>query len=346
MKVYLTGSYEWRQTFLGYGVAAHHSYETMKLLGLDVKYRDKDSEEINYDADIEICMNYGNNYTFYCDRSYKIGYSPWESTTFPADWLKGMSKCDEVWVTSNWVKFWLEKQLPNKEIFVYTHGLDPLWVPKKRTSRNKPFTFLHIGEPFSRKDGQMVVDTFVKLYGNNSDYLLIMKCSQMNTTYVTDPVTGQRLSPSSLYSNILIYESYFDDKQMKTLYNNCDVFLYPSWGEGFGFNPLQAISMGIPVISTSEWAEYKEFITLPISSRYEISPWQEIHPGMMLKPNAKEFELAMRYAVNNYEDLCNRAWKNCFEVHKKFDWDIVTKPAVERLKNIYNSRIKNSSMVN
>jgi len=58
----------------------------------------------------------------------------------------------------------------------------------------------------------------------------------------------------------------------------------------------------------------------------------------MYKPNANELLKAMEVAKKNHSDWCKLAFKNSFEVHKKFDWIRVTKPAVHRLKKIYENR--------
>lgn len=42
------------------------------------------------------------------------------------------------------------------------------------------------------------------------------------------------------------------DLEMKTLYKNASCFVMPSTHEGFGFPPLEAMAMGVPVISSQE----------------------------------------------------------------------------------------------
>ena len=127
------------------------------------------------------------------------------------------------------------------------------------------------------------------------------------------------------------------EEQMVGLYNQCDVFVYPSWGEGFGFQPLQALAMGMPVISVDGWAEYKDYITWPVDSKWEISPWQDKHPGYMMKPNKEQLKEKMIESINNYSNVLQDTFKKSFEIHKKYDWLEVTKPAVERLHVIYNN---------
>jgi glycosyltransferase involved in cell wall biosynthesis len=330
MEISFTGAPEYMATTVGFGKASWNIFSSFRRLGLDPTVK-------NDKAPIGISFCPPHDYTFY-EGQYKIGYTPWESTGYFNGWLEKAAECDEIWTTSKWNKMIFENMF-NREVFVYTHGIDHNFSPRKRKyDSNAPFTFLHIGEPFNRKDGQLVVDTFIRLYGNDPRYHLIMKCTGSNNLWITPPGGGDQVKPDKLYNNITIYDEVFYASEMLALYSAAHCFIYPSWGEGFGFNPLQAMGMGIPTICTAEWAEYKNRITLPLSSTISESPWQTVHPGQQLKPNAEELELLMLDVVQNYSKYSDIAFKNAFILHKEYDWDLVSRPAVGRLKKIQKSR--------
>lgn len=332
MKISFSGAPEYMDRTVGYGEASYHIFENFKKLGVNAVVKDPESL-------IGISFTYPTNYSF-AKHHYKIGYTPWESTEFMAGWKDAMNSCDEVWATSQWTADVYREQL-NVPIFVYEHGIEDRWIPKKRSlKKDKPFRFLHVGEPAFRKDAQMVVDAFIANFGDNPNYELILKCSKMNTTRVFDKESGAVLgSPDAFYPNIKIIESFLSVNQMNSLYDLCDVFVYPSWGEGFGFNPLQSMAMGMPTICTSEWAPYAEYITMPLGSRLATSPWQDIHPGMMLKPDYLELKEHMLNATKDYDKFAKIAFKNSFMLHQKFDWLEVSKPAVKRLEKIHSRLI-------
>lgn len=328
VKISLTGAPEYSDRYVGYGEASYHIMRQFEYQGIQCSIGDPRTK-------IGIAFIQPDKYLF-PKHQYKIGYTPWESTELMPGWKESIdNNIDELWTTSQWCKEMFAKHT-DKPIFVYNHGVLDTWIPKKRSfNKSRPFRFLHIGEPSFRKDGQMVVDAFVALYGNNPKYELVLKCSRMNTTRIFDKDSGEVIgSPDSKYKNIKIIESMLSVEQMDGLYDLCDVFVYPSWGEGFGFNPLQAMAKGIPTICTEAWAEYDNYITMPLDSKLAISPWPATHPGLMYKPNYAELKFYMKDAVEDYESYSNIAYRNSFLIHRDYNWKKVSKPAVERLKEI------------
>ena len=57
----------------------------------------------------------------------------------------------------------------------------------------------------------------------------------------------------------IIHHANVDDLMLKKLYNISDVFLFPSFYEGFGYPPLEAMQCGLPVI-TSNNTSLKEIV--------------------------------------------------------------------------------------
>ena len=331
MKLSLTGvAFKNLQRTAGYGEASYNIYETFKKLGLDVGI------ELPK-ANIELCFTDPANIRFLDPNSYKICYVAWESTDMTKEAKAILNKADEIWATSPWTAEVYKKIFPDKKIFVYKHGINEMWKPKLREKAHKPFTFLHIGEPFSRKDGQLVVDCFTELFGKDENYRLVLKCSGINTTRVWNEKYNTLSSPSAEYKNILEITPPLTTDQMVGLYDLCDVFVYPSWGEGFGFQPLQALASGMPVISTSAWSDYKKYINYEIDYSIVRSPWQKVHQGDMMKPDKNHLKHLMLKSVVEYESLLKETYKNAFIIHEEYDWVKVSEPAVKRLQEIYKN---------
>ena len=57
-----------------------------------------------------------------------------------------------------------------------------------------------------------------------------------------------KIVENSKYKKDIIFAGFIEDKDKPYLYNLADVFVYPSFFEGFGFPPLEAMACGIPTI--------------------------------------------------------------------------------------------------
>lgn len=337
MRIHLTGAFEYMDSRVGFGNAAVNINEQFRKAGIWTSCRNPDtSRKKNYA--LEMCFDQPHRFNFSCPDAYRIGYVPWESTELFPSWHERMQSCNEIWTPNKFGKDIFSHHFPDKEIFIYQHGVGPQYRPMKRKLDNgRPFTFLFIGEPQLRKDGQLVVDTFVRLFGENPNYRLIVKATGINTTTVRDPFSKVKGSPDFFYPNILVITKMLNDNELIDLYNQADVFVYPSWGEGWGFNPLQAMAMGIPTISTHVWSDYAQYITIPIDSTLVRSPWQEVHPGMMYKPNYNQLFNAMKIVKDHYEDLSRIAFKNAFKIHDQYNWERVSEPAIKRIEKIFST---------
>lgn len=315
--------------FVGYGEAAHNIFLALRKAGLNPSINSPT-------ADVEVCFNLPGQYNFFNKDSYKIGYTAWESTDVRPEAKAVMNRVDELWATSEWVGKVYRELFPTKKVFVYKHGINHMWVPEERSTPAKPFTFLHVGEPYSRKDGQMATDAFIELFGEDPDYRLILKCSKLNTIKISHPKYGYLSSPSAVYDNIITIESFLDEYQFRGLHKMSDVFLYPTWGEGFGFQPLQALASGMPVITTVGWSDYAKYVTWPVESHWAPSPWSPVHQGMMMKPNKEDLKRQMLRSVEEYDSVLNQTFKNAFKIHEEYDWDTVSQCAVDHIKEIFD----------
>jgi glycosyltransferase involved in cell wall biosynthesis len=312
---------------VGYGYAGQNIIESLQKLGHRVTHNDQF-------ADVQLNFSQPNDYLFNKNQ-YQIGYTPWESTLVDKPWVDRMNMCDEVWATSKWVKDVYLANGVTKDIKVFPHGVDKVWKAKKRVLKEgEPLRFLHIGEPAPRKAGQLVVDTFIKLFGNNPDYLLTIKAHHSNTTRVY--LGENKIATPNAYKNIRVITDEYSVDQMVNLYQSHHVLVYPSWGEGFGFIPLQALATGMPTICTYDWADYERFLgPLKLKSRLtnEHIPKSIGHPynGMMYKPDAKHLEDLMVEAVINYKAYAGYYFAQSEKVHKEYDWNQLTKNAFDDL---------------
>jgi glycosyltransferase involved in cell wall biosynthesis len=106
---------------------------------------------------------------------------------------------------------------------------------------------------------------------------------------------------------------YVNDAQLRALYENAACFVFPSFYEGFGLPPLEAMSLGCPVV-VSQAASLPEVCG---DLAYYCDPNDP-------KDIAKQIEAALTESVNKL-DLISHArlfqWRNC----AKQTWEIIQK---------------------
>ena len=297
----------------GYGIAGYNVVTSLQRLGHTVPWQDKNTRvQIHFSQP---------QYKKFFKGQYKIMYTPWESTELMEGWKTKFNRCDEVWTTSPLIKNWYEEAGVWKPIHVYEHGIDPRWSKvTERQWEDGPIRFLHVGAPSPRKDARMAVRAFQKAFRKNEDVTLTLKSYGGDHLLVDDP-------------RILRDKRMPTDIQMNQIYMNHDVLVYPSWGEGFGLIPLQAMYYGKPVICTAAWAPYHRFIDrdLKVRSRLVDSPWPEIHPGHMFQPDEEDLVRAYRETYENWDRVRASAQDRQPKVAEEYEWDRLTKNAFSHI---------------
>jgi len=309
----------------GYGYAGENIVKSLNNLGHFVPFQDPKSKvQFNFSQPAHFKLH---------KNQYQISYTPWESTVIPEDWKEYIDACDEIWTTSDWCANVFEDN-GYKVDKVYPHGIDPIWKPYKRQD-DGIIKFLHVGEPAPRKAGQMVVESFISLFGNNPEYSLTIKADQINTTRVYNNFIDKSIigAPEKLYSNINLITEVLTNEELVQLYNSHDVLIYPSYGEGFGFIPFQALATGMPTICTNGWAHYEKYLgPLKLKSKIIDSPWPFPHKGKVFEPNRQHLLELMRDVSINFKAYSNYYFAQSTKIHKDYNWDQLTENA---FKNIF-----------
>lgn len=304
----------------GYGNAGFNVVRSLQELGHAVPYDDPNPK---------VSLNFAmpTQYKFHSGQ-YRIGYTPWESTRLPPNWRTIMNSCDEVWAPTKWVTEVYKNCGIKPPMHVYPHGLDPSFKPVRR-SVTDVVKFLHIGEPALRKGAQMAVDAFRDAFKDREDVHLTVKA--MGTSYVAGWFDGKLANLKGQYNNVTVITEPMLSHELLALYHDHHIMVYPSYGEGFGLIPLQALGTGMPTICTDDWAPYRHFLQdLKLYGRYAHSPWVH-HPGSVYHPDYDMLVQLYRHAAANAEDLIDDFYAQAPDVHAEFNWLDLTEKAFKHL---------------
>ena len=166
-------------------------------------------------------------------------------------------------------------------------------------------------------------------------------CSS-DLTILVDDGTGKKVAPEVAYKNVKTISQSLNFSDYLKLLHNTHCLIYPSWGEGFGMMPLEAMATGMPVVSSWEWAEYKDQISNKIDSSLCDVPdniathLKDTYLRQIYLPNIDSIRYNIRKVYENYNDQFDESFTKSIDIHKQWNWEEVTeKYAIPRLREIY-----------
>lgn len=116
-----------------------------------------------------------------------------------------------------------------------------------------------------------------------------------------------RASRSSSFRDDILFTGFVREEDKAYLYNLARLFVYPSFFEGFGFPPLEAMKCGVPVITshTSSFPEVMGGAALMIDPNniHELSEAMEV----LLRDKS----VYSRFVEKGYNRAKEFSWENC-----------------------------------
>lgn len=112
----------------------------------------------------------------------------------------------------------------------------------------RPF-ILYTGGADQRKNLPRLIRAFAALPKSLREAHHLLLAGRMSEDVV---LSLQHVAESSgLLPGELCFTGYISDEDLLLLYNSCRLFVFPSWHEGFGLPPLEAMACGAPVIGAN-----------------------------------------------------------------------------------------------
>lgn len=177
----------------------------------------------------------------------------------------------------------------------------------KKTKLPKDF-FLAVGTLEPRKNYVTLIEAFAQLHQKYPQYHLII-------------VGGKGWQYEKIFQSIRDHYltkfvhnlGYVSSNSLVKLYNLAKAFVFPSYYEGFGIPPLEAMKSGCPVI-----ASYSSSIPEVVGDA-----------GLLINPESSvEIAAAMIKLIKN-PDLCENLRSEGFLQSKKFSWAVSAKKLLD-----------------
>lgn len=204
----------------------------------------------------------------------------------------------------------------NSKINIIYHGVDSSKYQAASIKRQdkKSFDILFVGRLEKRKNLVSLIKAFKlfkKSYKLQSTSYRLILVGKKGFGFEEIKKTIQRSS----FKKDIILKDYISESEKDELYKNADLFVLPSFYEGFGLPILEAMNYGVPVICSNT------------SSLPEVAG----DAALLINPNnIQEITEAMNKVFND-DSLRNKMIEKGFENVKRFSWEKCAKETVDVL---------------
>lgn len=166
---------------------------------------------------------------------------------------------------------------------------------KKKYNLNKYILYVSRFEP--RKNHLLLLRAFFELELWKNGYKLVLVGSRTLKTPLFDAYMESQ--SGKVRKSVLIIKKA-NRNELKSLYRNCQLFVYPSLAEGFGIPPLEAAASAVPVLCSSSTAmkDFK-FLGDNLFNPEDIEELKE-KIKMILTRNKNEFNVYTETVKLNY----------------------------------------------
>lgn len=213
--------------------------------------------------------------------------------------------------------------MPDSAITNISSAIDELFTPTEVSEERQQVLRAHYGipRPFvmytggidHRKNVEGLIRAFAKLPEDIREYhQLAIVCAVHAPEKERLHLLAKR---HGLGEDALVLTGYVPEQDLLELYNLCEVFVFPSWHEGFGLPALEAMSCGAPVIASNT-------TSLP-----EVVGWEEA----LFDPHSEK-AIAEKITRVMTDDTYRRTLKqHGLEQAKHFSWDATAQTAIHAM---------------
>ncbi len=172
------------------------------------------------------------------------------------------------------------------------------YAPDHRPAEKK--YFLYVGGLDSRKSVDSLLRVFYQLFADGSlRSRLVVAGSSRHAPQALVALLGE-----GLRRGCVELTGYVDDRELARLYAGAIALVYPSQYEGFGMPPLEAMTIGCPVIA-SRMSSIPEVCG---DAAFYVDPWSERGLGEALQIFERDNDLRQRFGSDGRTRAAAFSW--------------------------------------
>tara|TARA_B100001057_G_scaffold74541_1_gene69089 strand:- start:7049 stop:8116 length:1068 start_codon:yes stop_codon:yes gene_type:complete len=184
-----------------------------------------------------------------------------------------------------------------KKISVIYCGVSDRLVPNKAKNKFGKYV-LGVSTLNKRKNFQGLINAFIK--SNLEEYNLVIVGSKNNKVFQKALYNFEEE-----FEKRIIFTGNVSDYELASLFSNAELFVFPSYFEGFGLPPLEAMSLGCPTVVSNT------------SSLPEVCG----NASCYFNPSdVDDISLAIKKVIQN-QNYRSDLIKNGYENIKRFSWE-------------------------
>lgn len=278
----------------------------------------------------------------------KLMYVAWEDNCYPLEWVNEINEnLHGVIASSKFVRDVLLNSGVKVPVKVISNALDSTitsgQVKPFPLKTNKKFKFLHISSAKYRKGVDLLIKAYFSEFTSSDDCCLVIKSFPGPDNLVEQLLNKYRKDDSP--EVIHIQDPNLSDEEIAGLNISCDCAVYPTRGEGFGLPILEAMTLKIPVITTS-YSGHMDFCNsensylldykLSISSENEMvnlnSYWAE--PNVDQLKNYMKEVFQAKNGDSKLEKILKQKVKEAKKIADTISWENSAKEAISFIKSV------------
>ena len=180
----------------------------------------------------------------------------WEESDLPRAWVAQFNReLNLVTVVSRFVAKALRDNGVRVPVAIVGNGSDHAGptaaaVPKVLPPRDGRFRFLHISSGFPRKGVDILLEAWAKAFDADDGALLVIKTFPNPHNDVAGQISALR-DRAPRHAEIVFIDADLADAEIAALHSECDAYVAPSRGEGFGLPVAEAMRHNLPTIVTA-----------------------------------------------------------------------------------------------
>jgi len=301
--------------------------------------------------DIEMLIYPGTRFHKKNESRIVIGASAFETVKFPDHFKQNVEEVDFLWTISQFcVDRYIQIGIPKKKIALFPCGGDVElfnpYVPPSIKKGENTFGFFNVCGWSARKGIPILLNAYLKEFSRDENVLLFIS----GGWYAQENAEKEILDikeeiPKANFPKIVLDWNDLTDFEMPALFNSFDCLCYPALGEGYCKPLAEALSCGIPAISTDA-QPMDEIVNkergYPISIDH-IGPeprcdWIcDFYKGAdFFHPSEEHLRALMREAFSHPEEAKAKGMRGRDFIKKKHNVSFIIEDVVKRLQKIKN----------